>query len=39
VSPDCSSRTAPASKQQYLIPYFTAAHSGTTDQDMLELAL
>jgi radical SAM superfamily enzyme YgiQ (UPF0313 family) len=26
-------------KEQYLIPYFIAAHPGTTDQDMLELAL
>jgi len=26
-------------KQQYLIPYFIAAHPGTTDNDMLELAL
>jgi uncharacterized radical SAM protein YgiQ len=28
-----------AGKQQYLIPYFIAAHPGTTDEDMLELAL
>ena len=28
-----------AGKQQYLIPYFIAAHPGTTDADMLELAL
>ncbi|MBX2882338.1 MAG: YgiQ family radical SAM protein [Granulosicoccus sp.] len=28
-----------AGKQQYLIPYFIAAHPGTTDQDMLQLAL
>ncbi|MBE0566902.1 MAG: YgiQ family radical SAM protein, partial [Krumholzibacteria bacterium] len=28
-----------AGKQQYLIPYFIAAHPGTTDQDMLNLAL
>jgi uncharacterized radical SAM protein YgiQ len=28
-----------AGKQQYLIPYFIAAHPGTTDQDMLTLAL
>ncbi len=28
-----------ANKEQYLIPYFIAAHPGTTDQDMLELAL
>ncbi|HEV8018771.1 MAG TPA: YgiQ family radical SAM protein [Steroidobacteraceae bacterium] len=28
-----------AGKQQYLIPYFIAAHPGTSDQDMLELAL
>jgi uncharacterized radical SAM protein YgiQ len=28
-----------AGKEQYLIPYFIAAHPGTTDNDMLELAL
>jgi uncharacterized radical SAM protein YgiQ len=28
-----------AKKEQYLIPYFIAAHPGTTDEDMLELAL
>jgi radical SAM superfamily enzyme YgiQ (UPF0313 family) len=28
-----------AGKRQYLIPYFIAAHPGTTDEDMLELAL
>jgi len=28
-----------AGKKQYLIPYFIAAHPGTTDQDMLSLAL
>jgi len=28
-----------AGKEQYLIPYFIAAHPGTTDQDMLMLAL
>lgn len=28
-----------ADKEQYLIPYFIAAHPGTTDEDMLELAL
>ncbi len=28
-----------AGKEQYLIPYFIAAHPGTTDQDMLELSL
>ncbi len=28
-----------AGKVQYLIPYFIAAHPGTTDEDMLELAL
>ncbi len=28
-----------AGKEQYLIPYFIAAHPGTTDQDMLSLAL
>jgi uncharacterized radical SAM protein YgiQ len=27
-----------AGKKQYLIPYFIAAHPGTTDQDMLALA-
>ena len=31
--------SAEAGKRQYLIPYFIAAHPGTTDQDMLELAL
>jgi radical SAM superfamily enzyme YgiQ (UPF0313 family) len=28
-----------AGKEQYLIPYFMAAHPGTTDEDMLALAL
>ena len=28
-----------AGKEQYLIPYFIAAHPGTSDQDMLHLAL
>jgi uncharacterized radical SAM protein YgiQ len=28
-----------AGKEQYLIPYFIAAHPGTTDMDMLNLAL
>jgi len=28
-----------AGKEQYLIPYFIAAHPGTRDHDMLELAL
>jgi uncharacterized radical SAM protein YgiQ len=28
-----------ADKEQYLIPYFIAAHPGTTDEDMLELAV
>jgi uncharacterized radical SAM protein YgiQ len=28
-----------AGKEQYLIPYFIAAHPGTTDDDMLHLAL
>ena len=28
-----------AGKEQYLVPYFIAAHPGTRDQDMLELAL
>lgn len=31
--------SAEAGKEQYLIPYFIAAHPGTSDQDMLELAL
>ncbi|MEZ4265348.1 MAG: YgiQ family radical SAM protein [Myxococcota bacterium] len=31
--------SAEAGKKQYLIPYFIAAHPGTTDEDMLELAL
>ena len=28
-----------AGKEQYLIPYFIAAHPGTTDEDMLNLAM
>src|SRR6266540_7170748 len=28
-----------AGKEQYLIPYFIAAHPGTTDKDMLALAV
>lgn len=28
-----------AGKEQYIVPYFIAAHPGTTDDDMLELAL
>jgi len=28
-----------AGKEQYLIPYFIAAHPGTTDKDMLNLAI
>ena len=28
-----------AGKEQYLIPYFIAAHPGTSDADMVELAL
>lgn len=28
-----------ANKEQYLIPYFIAAHPGTSDEDMLNLAL
>ncbi len=28
-----------AGKEQYLIPYFIAAHPGTSDQDMMNLAL
>jgi uncharacterized radical SAM protein YgiQ len=31
--------SAEAGKKQYLIPYFIAAHPGTTDEDMLDLAL
>jgi uncharacterized radical SAM protein YgiQ len=31
--------SAQAGKEQYLIPYFIAAHPGTSDQDMLNLAL
>jgi uncharacterized radical SAM protein YgiQ len=31
--------SAEAGKEQYLIPYFIAAHPGTTDEDMLALAL
>ena len=31
--------TKEAGKEQYLIPYFIAAHPGTTDLDMLNLAL
>ncbi|HVV82937.1 MAG TPA: YgiQ family radical SAM protein, partial [Kofleriaceae bacterium] len=31
--------SAEAGKEQYLIPYFIAAHPGTTDLDMLNLAL
>jgi uncharacterized radical SAM protein YgiQ len=31
--------TKTAGKEQYLIPYFIAAHPGTSDEDMLELAL
>jgi uncharacterized radical SAM protein YgiQ len=31
--------SAEAGKKQYLIPYVIAAHPGTTDEDMLELAL
>ncbi len=31
--------SAEAGKEQYLIPYFIAAHPGTTEQDMLALAL
>src|SRR3569623_3485289 len=28
-----------AGKEQYLFPYFIAAHPGSTDEDMLQLAL
>jgi uncharacterized radical SAM protein YgiQ len=31
--------SAEAGKEQYLIPYFIAAHPGTSDEDMLELAI
>ncbi|HEX4404190.1 MAG TPA: YgiQ family radical SAM protein [Polyangia bacterium] len=31
--------SAKAGKKQYLIPYFIASHPGTTDRDMLALAL
>ncbi len=31
--------SAKAGKEQYLIPYFIAAHPGTTDEDMVNLAL
>ncbi len=31
--------SAAAGKKQYLIPYFIAAHPGTTDRDMMNLAL
>ena len=34
-----TTRSEEAGKEQYLIPYFIAAHPGTTDQDMLALAL
>jgi radical SAM superfamily enzyme YgiQ (UPF0313 family) len=31
--------SAAAGKKQYLIPYFIAAHPGTSDEDMMNLAL
>jgi radical SAM superfamily enzyme YgiQ (UPF0313 family) len=31
--------TREAGKKQYLIPYFIAAHPGTTDEDMMNLAM
>ena len=31
--------SAEAGKKQYLIPYFIAAHPGTTDEDMMNLAV
>jgi uncharacterized radical SAM protein YgiQ len=31
--------SARAGKKQYLIPYFIAAHPGTTDEDMMHLAI
>jgi uncharacterized radical SAM protein YgiQ len=31
--------SAEAGKKQYLIPYFIAAHPGTTDEDMMHLAV
>jgi uncharacterized radical SAM protein YgiQ len=34
---DCASKEA--GLEQYLIPYFIAAHPGTTDEDMVNLAL
>jgi radical SAM superfamily enzyme YgiQ (UPF0313 family) len=35
----CSAASKAAGKEQYLIPYFIAAHPGTSDEDMLNLAL
>ena len=31
--------SAEAGKKQYLVPYFIAAHPGTSDEDMMQLAL
>ena len=39
-SKNCSTRfSKEANKEQYLIPYFIAAHPGTSDEDMVNLAL
>ena len=39
-SKQCSTRRRRAAKKDYfLIPYFIAAHPGTTDEDMMNLAL
>ena len=35
----CSKSTEGRGKEQYLIPYFIAAHPGTSDRDMMNLAL
>ncbi len=35
----CEKYSKQAGKEQYLMPYFIAAHPGTTDEDMLNLAL
>ena len=35
----CSTLQPEAGKKHFLIPYFIAAHPGTTDEDMLNLAL
>ena len=38
-SSSCSTRRRRRAKEYYLIPYFIAAHPGTTDEDMMHLAL